>query len=312
MVLTSTPVNARKVHQITVLTDLFIFTNVIDTVYCFFSMVGNTHCSSHMVALSPFAGYTGQHCETDINECYSDPCHYGTCKDGLASFTCYCRPGYTGRLCETNINECLSQPCKNGGTCQDRENTYICACPKGTAGFNCEVNLDDCKSKPCDYGKCIDKINGYECACEPGYTGERWVGFTGAGDGPLSTGREVQRGMFSRWIPNCSDGGSCRLSGAMCNINIDECAINPCHNGGTCIDGINSFTCLCPEGYNDATCLSQVDECGSNPCIHGRCHDLINGYKCFCDSGWSGPNCDINNNESACLLCRDNSVCVLE
>lgn len=87
-----------------------------------------------ILILFSYPGYTGQHCETDIDECYSDPCHYGTCKDGLASFTCYCRPGYTGRLCETNINECLSQPCKNGGTCQDRENTYICSCPKGTAG----------------------------------------------------------------------------------------------------------------------------------------------------------------------------------
>lgn len=94
--------------------------------------------------LSSFAqGYTGQHCETDINECYSDPCHYGTCKDGLASFTCYCRPGYTGRLCETNINECLSQPCRNGGTCQDRENSYICACPKGTAGRTCGLHSAD-------------------------------------------------------------------------------------------------------------------------------------------------------------------------
>lgn len=79
-------------------------------------------------------GYSGRHCETDINECYSDPCHYGTCIDGLASFSCQCKPGYTGRLCETNINECLSQPCRNGGTCQDRENAYICSCPKGTAG----------------------------------------------------------------------------------------------------------------------------------------------------------------------------------
>lgn len=97
----------------------------------------------YLILIFSRPGYTGQHCETDINECYSDPCHYGTCKDGLASFTCYCRPGYTGRLCETNINECLSQPCKNGGTCQDRENTYICACPKGTAGettaFNCRI-----------------------------------------------------------------------------------------------------------------------------------------------------------------------------
>ena len=63
----------------------------------------------------------------------------------------------------------------------------------------------------------------------------------------------------------------------MCNINIDDCVINPCHNGGTCIDGISSFTCLCPEGYNDATCLAQVDECLSNPCIHGHCQDKVNG-----------------------------------
>lgn len=147
-------------------------------------------------------GYSGRHCEADINECYSDPCHYGTCIDGLASFSCQCKPGYTGRLCETNINECLSQPCRNGGTCQDRENAYICSCPKGTtgnkkvscaimtswlvnillreifslSGINCEINIDDCKSNPCDYGTCIDKINGYECACEPGYTGKQ-LGF---------------------------------------------------------------------------------------------------------------------------------------
>lgn len=64
----------------------------------------------------------------------------------------------------------------------------------------------------------------------------------------------------------------------MCNINIDECATNLCHNGGTCIDGINSFTCVCPEGYHDATCFSQVNECLSNPCIHGHCEDKINGW----------------------------------
>lgn len=124
----------------------------------------------------------------------------------------------------------------------------------------------------------------------------------------------------------------------MCNVNINDCAINPCHNGGTCVDGINSFTCLCPEGYNDATCLSQVDECRSNPCIHGQCQDLINGwalstfmmyelrkvskmklaplniflcisYKCACDSGWSGPNCDINNNECESNPCMNGGTC---
>ena len=63
----------------------------------------------------------------------------------------------------------------------------------------------------------------------------------------------------------------------MCNINIDECADSPCHNGGTCEDGINGFTCRCPEGYHDPTCLSEVNECSSNPCIHGACRDSLNG-----------------------------------
>lgn len=81
-------------------------------------------------------GYTGIHCEVDINECDPDPCHYGSCKDGVAAFTCLCQPGYTGHHCETNINECASQPCRHGGTCQDRDNAYLCLCLKGTTGVH--------------------------------------------------------------------------------------------------------------------------------------------------------------------------------
>lgn len=79
-------------------------------------------------------GYTGPHCEVDIDECDPDPCHYGSCKDGVATFTCLCRPGYTGHHCETNVNECHSQPCRHGGTCQDRDNAYLCLCLRGTTG----------------------------------------------------------------------------------------------------------------------------------------------------------------------------------
>ena len=67
--------------------------------------------------------YPGTRCETDIDECLSDPCHYnGTCTDRVNGYNCSCIPGVTGLNCETNIDECLSEPCQNGGQCLDEIN----------------------------------------------------------------------------------------------------------------------------------------------------------------------------------------------
>ena len=35
---------------------------------------------------------------------------------------------------------------------------------------------------------------------------------------------------------------------------IDECDPNPCLNDGRCIDGIASYTCSCPKGYDGFIC----------------------------------------------------------
>ena len=35
---------------------------------------------------------------------------------------------------------------------------------------------------------------------------------------------------------------------------IDECNPNPCQNGGTCIDGVDSHTCTCAAEYTDTDC----------------------------------------------------------
>ncbi|XP_078127623.1 versican core protein isoform X2 [Sander vitreus] len=52
-------------------------------------------------------GYTGQHCETDVDECQSNPCLNGaTCLDGVGSFTCLCLPSYSGELCEQDTEVC--------------------------------------------------------------------------------------------------------------------------------------------------------------------------------------------------------------
>ena len=49
-------------------------------------------------------------------------------------FTCSCVSGWTGDLCETEVNECESNPCVNGATCQEGFNQYRCACPAGYTG----------------------------------------------------------------------------------------------------------------------------------------------------------------------------------
>ena len=35
---------------------------------------------------------------------------------------------------------------------------------------------------------------------------------------------------------------------------IDECASNPCLNGGTCADDVNRYDCTCEAGYTGADC----------------------------------------------------------
>ena len=42
----------------------------------------------------------------------------------------------------------------------------------------------------------------------------------------------------------------------MCGLlsDIDDCISVTCNNGGTCEDGIQSFTCVCPYGYTGKFC----------------------------------------------------------
>ena len=35
---------------------------------------------------------------------------------------------------------------------------------------------------------------------------------------------------------------------------IDDCAVQPCLNGGTCIDAVNDYSCNCVDGYTGKNC----------------------------------------------------------
>ncbi|XP_053401382.1 uncharacterized protein LOC123549404 isoform X2 [Mercenaria mercenaria] len=91
---------------------------------------------------------------------------------------------------------------------------------------------------------------------------------------------------------------------------VNECESNPCNNGGTCVDGVNKFTCTCVPGFTGETCEEGIDECNSNPCqYNGVCEDRINGYTCTCVAGIAGNNCEINIDDCESDPCMNGSTC---
>lgn len=100
---------------------------------------------------------------------------------------------------------------------------------------------------------------------------------------------------------NCAGTG---YEGTTCEHDVDECipvqvALNvgtntpvfegPCKNGGTCTDGVASFTCDCAgTGYDGATCTADVNECNTNNgnCAH-TCTNSEGSYTCSCSHGYS-------------------------
>ena len=35
---------------------------------------------------------------------------------------------------------------------------------------------------------------------------------------------------------------------------VGDCASRPCMNGAMCVDGVNSYNCICPAGYDGSRC----------------------------------------------------------
>ncbi len=44
------------------------------------------------------------------------------------------------------------------------------------------------------------------------------------------------------------------FSGQNCSVNIDDCDNHMCQNGGSCVDGINKYTCECPAEFTGKFC----------------------------------------------------------
>ena len=99
----------------------------------------------------------------------------------------------------------------------------------------CLLDIDECESIPCQNGgNCTDGVVSYTCDCIPGHTGDN-----------CETSLLCCFCLLDRLVVTSF-------------LDIGECASDPCHNGGICIDEINAFTCICISGYTGVTCETSM------------------------------------------------------
>ena len=63
---------------------------------------------------------------------------------------------------------------------------------------------------------------------------------------------------------------------------IDECASNPCKNGGTCIENIGGYSCDCPDGYAGENCATgesfHLPSCSANVLFNVSHNTMLTSY----------------------------------
>lgn len=80
------------------------------------------------------------------------------------------------------------------------------------------------------------------------------------------------------------------FAGKYCDEDIDECALSPlCLNGGTCMNNVGSYFCVCVNGWAGKHCALNEDDCQNMPCYNGgTCHDRVGYFECECPVGKTG------------------------
>ncbi|XP_061595936.1 EGF-like repeat and discoidin I-like domain-containing protein 3 isoform X2 [Cololabis saira] len=128
-----------------------------------------------------------------------------------------CLYSVRGDYCEVNL-------CHNGATCVTGvgDEPFICICADGFGGDTCNLT----ETGPCNPNPCRN-------------------------DGTCKVIAPTRRGdVFNEYVCTCQPG----FEGVHCQINVNDCAKEPCNNGGICRDLDGDYTCQCTSPYVGKQC----------------------------------------------------------
>lgn len=93
------------------------------------------------------------------------------------------------------------------------------------------------------------------------------------------TKTKIINSYYFYYLQNGNKNYTCECNlgffGRNCETAASTCTENPCHNGGTCVDGPSGYLCVCTPAFEGLQCDVQKDICDPNPCKNGKFCDLI-------------------------------------
>jgi Notch-like protein len=155
-----------------------------------------------------------------------------------------------------------------GGTCVDQINGYFCQCHDGKVGVNCQSTI----SNPCTEANLMQDLQYFEL---PSSEFNTYLQCTGVST--FVVNKCAENLFWHTDEQTCSaERSSVRVTGG-CNLS--------CRNGGLCQQdpATGASFCICRLGYMGTNCELEIDNCASQPCQNnGLCISHPGGYNCIC------------------------------